>query len=917
MHVSQHARARMHPRKLAHLLVATILMLAAGLSLPETAWAAVTLVRDGLESADRATCVIDTDSYRDFTFEATEGSPIHLVTQDGTFKEWKNGTEHARYGVYIDYTPKAGLTEIPGSFEMTYANGLLDSQGIRHDLHVRFSNIAIRWRDTPNTGPVSQQLIGVDDTGLRIKAEPGVLFKGDNVVQFDPFAGGVANPVGVSCDISIWNDDDVTLLYNLYARDIDQPNRFTGQAATTCTYDGEWSESFAPFGHYGVFHVHENSWLVSDGDRIRGTQVDTDEELNRSGFVSLGSMSPSTPVGFTWRGSMCSSHILRDWSHTLKTRVVGGTGGAIHTKSGDDQGRTIKSNTADAWNSTNTVPKNDYVVTAAPDKGFRIAEMWMDGEPVPADALSAGKVTIPTVTADHTVAVRFEPVEATLSLSKSSSSPDITDNNPCYSLQGAEYGVYSDKACTKEVGRLTTTSQGTSDGLTLPAGTYYAKEAKAPQGYATDPTVHEVTVGETGDTVLKVKERPQTNPVSLLALKADAQTKKTEPQGSATLAGAQFTIRYYNQLLSSDKLPKEATRTWVLETDAQGKACLDDAHRVSGDPFYLVGDTVTIPLGTLTVEETEAPKGYLLPKDSLTLYQVSPTGDAPTLAQIPVPTEAKPNVLEQVVRGGVKVKKVDQTGNALAGATFSVTTTSPQPVVVEGKAHAKGSVCLTMVTGKDGIATTAADALPCGTYRITETKAPKGYRPDGAWSADVSIEEDGRVVDLTKNPVKNRRVSVSVPLTATKRLEGAMPGQDLKADAFSFTLAKEDGTVLQTKRNDASGAITFDPIELTYDDLGKKLVYLMREVPGSDDQMVYDRHVERVEIELAEQADGSLKAEVKTDSDGLEFVNTTVSPIELPTTGHGGILGAWAAAAASGLAIGIYLRRRSARGTRP
>ncbi len=915
----QSERHHMHaPRgRLTRILLAIMAALLVGLARPTRAQAAVTLTKDGLESADRATCVIDVDSYQDFTFEASEGSPFRLDTRDGVFKEYVGGTEHVIYGVYVDYTPQAGVTTLPGYFEITYPKGLLDADGNRHDLHVRFSNVIYKWARSPQTGPVAQQLIGATDDGLRIMAECSSMLRDSEVVPYDPWSTGTVNPFGVSCDIRMWCDDDATLLYNVYARDIDQPDRFTGRTAATCSYEGEWSESLEPLGTFESFHVHKDSWLRSDGIRIRGTKSDNDEALNRSGFVGLGTMSAATPLGFVWRGSMCSSHILQDWRHTLKTRVVDGVGGTIDTKAGSESQRTIKSNAADTWDNTNTVPKNDYVVTATPAKGYRIAEMWLDDKRLSDKEASAGAVSIPSVTADHTVAVRFEPLGTALSLVKASAAPAITDGNPCYSLKGAEYGVYSDKECTKAVGSLVTSANGTSNSLTLPAGSYYVKETKPSAGYALDPTVHEAKVGETGGTVLDVTERPQTNPLSLLALKVDAQTKKAQPQGAASLAEAQFTVCYYNALLTSDKLPKDPTRTWVLKTDNQGRASLDEAHKVSGDPFFQMDGTTVVPLGTLTIEETKAPKGYMLPKDSLTLYQITPKGTEATLSQILEPSEANPTVLEQVARGGIKVKKVDAAGKPLAGATFSVTTTSDHPVVVGGKSFDKGAVCATLTTGEDGIASTSADTLPYGTYRITESKAPKGYQLNEAWAADVTIGEDAYVADLTKEPVTNTPISVSVPVTATKRLEGTLPGQGLKADAYSFTLSAEDGTVLQTKRNDAKGSIRFDALSFTHDDLGKKHVYLIREVAGDDDGIVYDGHVERFEIALEEQGDGSLKAEVKADRDGLVFVNEVLAPIALPVTGRGGIFGAWAAAAASGIAIGIYLRRRTIRSRRP
>lgn len=91
-------------------------------------------------------------------------------------------------------------------------------------------------------------------------------------------------------------------------------------------------------------------------------------------------------------------------------------------------------------------------------------------------------------------------VPAYVTLKKVSTDPEIADENDRYSLAGAEYGVYSDKSCTAKVGLLTTEADGGSNTLTLPAGTYYAKESKAPSGYRLNTEVYSVTVkpGETG-----------------------------------------------------------------------------------------------------------------------------------------------------------------------------------------------------------------------------------------------------------------------------------------------------------------------------------------------------------------------------------------------------------------------------------
>ena len=49
----------------------------------------------------------------------------------------------------------------------------------------------------------------------------------------------------------------------------------------------------------------------------------------------------------------------------------------------------------------------------------------------------------------------------------------------------------------------------------------------------------------------------------------------------------------------------------------------------------------------------------------------------------------------------------------------------------------------------EGIASTSADLLPYGNFRIVESEAPDGYLTDGAKPIDFAITENGKIVDLT------------------------------------------------------------------------------------------------------------------------------------------------------------------------
>ncbi len=97
--------------------------------------------------------------------------------------------------------------------------------------------------------------------------------------------------------------------------------------------------------------------------------------------------------------------------------------------------------------------------------------------------------------------------------------------------------------------------------------------------------------------------------------KVDKETNKNKPQGSASLANAEFTVKYYKGLYDSDpaKSGQTPARSWVLKTDSDGYCDLSDGYKVSGDDFYLTskGDT-TLPIGTITIQETKAPTDTLL-----------------------------------------------------------------------------------------------------------------------------------------------------------------------------------------------------------------------------------------------------------------------------------------------------------------
>ena len=269
-----------------------------------------------------------------------------------------------------------------------------------------------------------------------------------------------------------------------------------------------------------------------------------------------------------------------------------------------------------------------------------------------------------------------------LTLHKDSSNKTLTDTNDCYSLAGAEYGVYTDSNCSNKVATLTTDESGNANTVSLTPGRYYVKETKAPKGYFTDSQVYTADVSganrESSPVKLSVSDNPANDPMAMLLGKYDGQKTYNGagnlPQGSATLAGAEFTVDYYATLdyKSYDDLKNadvKLTRSWTFKTNENGIANFKADDFVSGDAFYYNSNNdPCIPRGTVVIRETKAPAGYVKSDDvSFQKIQENPTTGA-------VRTYNVPKVAEQVYRSDIEFTKKADNGSAhLAGVPFKVT----------------------------------------------------------------------------------------------------------------------------------------------------------------------------------------------------------------------------------------------------
>lgn len=353
----------------------------------------------------------------------------------------------------------------------------------------------------------------------------------------------------------------------------------------------------------------------------------------------------------------------------------------------------------------------------------------------------------------------YRAFTGSLELIKSSANQTITNGNSCYSLKGAVYGLYQNGI---EIARKTTDVNGYAKFENVTAGNYDLKEITPPKGYALDKTIYPVTINSSQTTRVDVKDYPQSDPVSILLGKVDKDTTQNMPQGSASLEGAEFTIKYY--AVQSDKDPaetgKKPVRTWIMKTDENGKCRLDEKYKVSGDEFWKKPFGVaTLPLGTITIQETKAPKGYLL-NEEIFVRQITSKGTAES-----VETYNMPTIEEEVIRGDIQLVKYGET-NDEPGDSGADIKKPLKDIKFHLTSKTTGDV-YTIITDEQGVATTkqlgTSDRgnLPFDTYTVSEESPYPEY--DIIAPFEVTVDEEGKTYTYIL-----RNDTVDAPLSVQK-----------------------------------------------------------------------------------------------------------------------------------------------------
>ena len=274
-----------------------------------------------------------------------------------------------------------------------------------------------------------------------------------------------------------------------------------------------------------------------------------------------------------------------------------------------------------------------------------------------------------------------------------------------YSLAGATYRVSGSPAMDQNAGELIVNADGTSNTISLPAGTYYVKEITAPKGYNLDTNVYTVTVSSAETATLRVKDEPIFDPLSFRLQKKAAET----PNKELSLEGAEYTVKYYKEK-TEDTSGLTPFRTWVFRTDKNGYISLGDKWKVSGDELFKDDDGTVVGLhGTYTFEETKAPAGYVKTDGIISTQIIDSDHHGQAV-----------NVLKDVVDNEKLITvEVDKVSEENTGVKTKI-----GGAVMQLK-KADGTVVETWTTEKDK--TKVFKGLEAGKYILHEKKAPDGY----------------------------------------------------------------------------------------------------------------------------------------------------------------------------------------------
>ncbi|MDE8032406.1 SpaA isopeptide-forming pilin-related protein [Erysipelothrix rhusiopathiae] len=365
-------------------------------------------------------------------------------------------------------------------------------------------------------------------------------------------------------------------------------------------------------------------------------------------------------------------------------------------------------------------------------------------------------------------------------------------------LSGAEYTIYRDSTLSEVIEVLTTNQDGLASSSTLPLGTYYLKETKAPIGYLVNESIYTVNLNYKNQNTKVVIENLG---VEDQVIKGKIQIVKVEQDQQTPIEGAVFTVKNKDENLIQE-----------ITTDKDGFAYTDELRY--GDYF---------------IQEKSTPFQFWIDK---TIYPISILEDGITLVKY-IPNKS--------IEIKFRVEKLDEeTKQPLAGAIFEIHDKDGSTVSFD-TINDNGDVInqTQLITNNKGIATTRG-YLKAGTYTLVEVKAPKGYLK--SQPVEFTIDQDTEYVEL---PVigKTKIQTITNQPTQTEIIK-----------LSENTGLPLDGVTLRLSHKETQGIIlewVTDTVPIVFKGLEIGETYVLEEIKAPDGYFTIDP-VEFVVKETAE-----------------------------------------------------------------
>ena len=382
-------------------------------------------------------------------------------------------------------------------------------------------------------------------------------------------------------------------------------------------------------------------------------------------------------------------------------------------------------------------------------------------------------------------------------------------------------------------------------GKLIAGNTYTLEEINVPTGYvAADPITFKV---EADGTITVDNKTIVGNKLTLVDAKLHFNVNKVELGNGKEVEGAHLVV--------IDKETGKTVDEWVSE---KGKTH-DFGPKLEAGKSYILRETV-------------APAGYKYATDIE--FTVKKDGTIETNAKTTTDTDGNKVYLVEDDTTKVTITKVDALGNQLSGVVLEIqdkdgvvidswtTSTKDNPRVITGK----------LILGE--------------TYKLVEKSAPAGYTLADPVEFTVSENDIDNKVEM-KNTYS---ASGSLNLTAKKTL--TTTETPLTEGQFTFELRDKDGTVLQTKTNDADGNVTFDEIKysLVKDNTDKKVddtgeyQYTVNEVKGNAAGYTYDDTIYTINATVTDAGNGTLTVTPVIHSSKATSEDATVTGMEFTNT---------------------------------